>query len=156
MNPRELLIETLPHIHPDRALEGLIETDAERRLAGVEHSIAAIVAHMGFWQDWFCRRCDGAAEPMAATAAHGWPEVKAGSWLAVRAQFAAGLERAVALGERRNRPIEPPIEFDQLAHYTIGDALVHIAQHNSHHLGQVILLRQMMALWPPPAGSWTW
>jgi hypothetical protein len=43
-----------------------------------------------------------------------------------------------------------------LAHYSIGDALVHIAQHNSHHLDHVILLRQMMALWPPPAGSWTW
>ena len=52
--------------------------------------------------------------------------------------------------------ITPAIEFPPLAHYTVGTALVHIAQHNSHHLGQVILLRQLMALWPPPAGSWTW
>ncbi len=52
--------------------------------------------------------------------------------------------------------ITPPIEFGPLASYTVRDALVHVAQHNSHHLGQVILLRQLMALWPPPSGSWTW
>ena len=43
-----------------------------------------------------------------------------------------------------------------LARYTVGDALAHLAQHNSHHLGQVILLRQLMTPWPPPTGSWTW
>jgi hypothetical protein len=86
---------------------------------------------MGFWQDWFCRRCDGAAEPMAATAAHGWPEVKAGSWLAVRAQFAAGLERAVALAERRDRPIEPP--------YRVGPpgSLLHRRRARAHRAAQL-------------------
>ena len=37
-----------------------------------------------------------------------------------------------------------------------GDALVHIAQHNSHHLGQVVSARQFLELWPPRAGGWTW
>jgi uncharacterized damage-inducible protein DinB len=31
-----------------------------------------------------------------------------------------------------------------------------MAQHNSHHTGQVIVLRQMMAIWPPPSGGLTW
>ena len=31
-----------------------------------------------------------------------------------------------------------------------------VATHNAHHLGQVILLRQLLGAWPPPAGSWTW
>ncbi len=53
-------------------------------------------------------------------------------------------------------PVSPAIEFPPLAHYTIGDALVHVATHNSHHLGQVVLLRQLHGAWPPPAGSWTW
>jgi uncharacterized damage-inducible protein DinB len=52
--------------------------------------------------------------------------------------------------------VSPPIEFPPLASYSIGDVLVHVATHNSHHLGQVIVLRQLMGKWPPPAGSWTW
>jgi uncharacterized protein (DUF427 family) len=32
------------------------------------------------------------------------------------------------------------------------DAVV-LARHNSHYFGQLILLRQMMALWPPPAAT---
>jgi hypothetical protein len=35
-------------------------------------------------------------------------------------------------------------------------ALVHVANHNAHHLGQIVLLRQLMGRWPPPSGSWTW
>jgi uncharacterized damage-inducible protein DinB len=52
--------------------------------------------------------------------------------------------------------VTPPIEFPPLTHYTIADALTHVATHNAHHLGQVILLRQLAGTWPPPAGSWTW
>ena len=156
MNVRELLIETYVHIPPERALEQLTAADAERRLQGAEHSIAEIVAHMSFWQEWFCRRRQGGADPMPAPAANGWPDVKPGSWPDVRDEFAAGLERAVALADLSDRQITPAIEFPPLAHYTVGNALVHVAQHNSHHLGQAILLRQLMSLWPPPAGSWTW
>jgi len=31
-----------------------------------------------------------------------------------------------------------------------------MAAHNSHHLGQVVLLRLMLGAWPPPSGSYTW
>jgi uncharacterized damage-inducible protein DinB len=58
--------------------------------------------------------------------------------------------------EAHTRPISPAIEFPPLAHHTIGDALLHVSVHNSHHLGQVIVLRQLMGCWPPPAGRHTW
>jgi uncharacterized damage-inducible protein DinB len=156
MNGNHLLIDTVAHIPPPKALDQLSPADAERRLPGLSHSIADLVAHMSHWQEWFCRRCDGVAEPMAAPAARGWPEVAAGSWPEVHARFVAGLERAAALADRGDQAITPAIEFPPLAGYTARDALVHIAQHNSHHLGQVIVLRQLMGLWPPPSGSWTW
>lgn len=156
MNVSELLIDTLPHIPPARALERLDAAAAERRVSGAQHSVAEIVAHMAFWQDWFCRRCEGIHAPIAATAADGWPAVASGSWPDVHAAFLSGLQRAAALGNRLDQSIAPPIEFPPLGNYTVRDALVHVAQHNSHHLGQVILLRQQMGLWPPPSGSWTW
>jgi hypothetical protein len=31
-----------------------------------------------------------------------------------------------------------------------------IAGHNSYHVGQVVLLRQLLAAWPPPSGGLTW
>jgi uncharacterized damage-inducible protein DinB len=31
-----------------------------------------------------------------------------------------------------------------------------IASHNSYHLGQAALLRQMLGTWPPPSGGLTW
>ena len=34
--------------------------------------------------------------------------------------------------------------------------MVHVSIHTAHHLGQVVLLRQLIGVWPPPSGSWTW
>jgi uncharacterized damage-inducible protein DinB len=155
MDARELLLETYAHLPPARILEELSAEDAERRIAGAPHSIAEIVAHLAFWQEWFRRRCEGMKAPMVEKAAEGWPEVAPGSWPRLREEFVNGLEKLAAL-EAREACIEPPIEFPPLANYTLGDALVHVANHNAHHLGQIILLRQLMGRWPPPSGSWTW
>lgn len=158
MHPREFLTESYAHLPPAQALAGLSAEDAVRRPTGAPHSIAAIVAHMTFWMRWWAQRCDGIAEPPAATAALGWPAVEEEAWPSIQAEFLAALDRLVAIGERdTSKPVAPPIEFPPaFAHLTIGDALAHAAIHNSHHLGQVILLRQLMAQWPPPSGAFTW
>jgi uncharacterized damage-inducible protein DinB len=159
MNARELLLDTLAYIPPARALEQLTPDQAERRVAGANHSIAEIVAHLTFWATWFCNRCEGTPAPMVTSAADGWPTVAPGSWPELQRRFLDVLAAAVRIGEDPARlalPITPPIEFPPLASYTIRDALVHMANHNAHHLGQVIVLRQLIGVWPPPSGSWTW
>jgi uncharacterized damage-inducible protein DinB len=156
MNARELLIDTFVHVAPTAALEGLTAEDAERRVPGAPHTIAEIVAHLVHWQEWFLRRGQGSGEPMAARAALGWPAPD--SWNVLRARFTAGLEALTALdgpGARETK-VTPPFEFPPLAQYTVADVLIHIAQHNSHHLGQIVLLRQLRSLWPPPSGGATW
>jgi uncharacterized damage-inducible protein DinB len=155
MNPRELLIDTYSQIPPARALEDLESHEAERRLPGATHSVAEIVSHLAFWQEWFFDRCGGVATPLIASAADGWPSVAPGSWPAIRTRFLEGLDRIAVIPDP-DRAVAPAIEFPPLAHYSVGDAIVHVAQHNAHHLGQVILLRQMMGRWPPPSGSYTW
>lgn len=157
MHPRELLVDTVAHIPPPHALEGLTLEQAGRTVPGATHSIAELVAHMTFWMEWFVARCEGRAEPPPATAAAGWPAAAPGDWPEFQGRFLAALERLVRLGEEGlDRPVSPPIEFPPLAHYTIGDALAHAATHNAHHLGQIITLRQIIGCWPPPSGSWTW
>lgn len=157
MSPRELLIETTPSIAPARALEALLPEQADLR-HGSLHTIAEIVSHLAFWQDWFRGRCEGGTDPMPASAALGWKTPVAGTWPEVRERFLAGLDRLVAFGEREDpsRVLAPPLDLPHLAGYTVGDVLVHVANHNAHHLGQVIVLRQLMGAWPPPSGSWTW
>lgn len=132
----------------DANLGDLCGKDAMRRVSDGRHSIAEIAAHLDFWQRWFPARCQGRSEPVPATASQGWPAVEA-----VQNRFLAGAEELVAFAERRGAlelPVQPAIEVPPLAGYTLGDALVHAATHNSHHLEQVITLRQLMALWPPP------
>ena len=156
---RELLLDTIAHKPPLEILEAVAPDEAVRSPAEGLHSIAAILAHMEFWQSWSLGRCEGSAVPIVAHAEMGWPDVAVDGWPALLARFEAGLMRAVALGEdaaRLSRRVTPPIEFPPLAHYTIHDALVHIAQHNSHHLGQIITNRQLLRSWPPPSGSFTW
>ncbi|HKY21907.1 MAG TPA: DinB family protein [Vicinamibacterales bacterium] len=159
MIARELLLEPLAYMPPARALDGLSAENAGRRLSADGHSIAEIVAHMTFWQGWFLRRCLSSPDPMPRTAADGWPAVAEGSWADIHKAFLNGLYQIAALGDRSDRldnAIAPAIEFPPLAEYTVRDALTHVANHNAHHLGQIITIRQLTGAWPPPSGSYTW
>ena len=157
MNFREHLISTHAYLAPGKTLDGLSATDAERRVNGVPHSIADLVAHMSFWQDWWHARCVGQPAAIATSAAIGWPQVAPNSWSTVHGHFLEGLEQLAKVGDGDvNKPLTPAIEFPPFANFTIADALVHAAGHNAHHLGQVVTVRQLLGLWPPPAGSWTW
>jgi uncharacterized damage-inducible protein DinB len=158
MDVRHLLVDTHTHLPPAASLAGLTPADAARRVGGVPHSIAEIVAHMAFWQDWFRQRAEGEATPMIATASLGWPDVAEVAWPEVRDGFLAGLEGLARVVEQLDpdAPIQPGFEFPMLAGYTARDVWEHVGQHNAHHMGQVVILRQFLGLWPPPAGSYTW
>lgn len=153
------MLDTFVHLAPLRMLEDLSGDDAVRPPAPLMHSVAGLVGHMDFWQQWFIQRCAGVAVPMAAQAADGWPDVTAEGWPALLARFEQGLRAAASLGDDPDaltRRVTPAIEFPAMAAFTWHDVLVHVAQHNSHHLGQVVSARQFLGLWPPRAGSWTW
>ena len=157
MDPRPLLVDTVPFLSPRLTLDGLTPEIADRRVAGAPHSIAEITAHLVFWQDWFLGRCDATAGPMPQSAALGWPAPAPGGWVALRQRFVEGAERLATIGTTDgHRRIDPPLEFPQLANYTVLEVVVHVANHNAHHLGQIVLLRQMLGAWPPPAGAYTW
>lgn len=157
VNIRALLISPPEYLAAEKSIDGLSAAEAKRRVTGVAHSVAEIVAHMSFWQDWFHSRCMGLPQPMVSSASAGWPAVAPGTWPTVQAHFVERLHELAALaGGDVSRPLTPSIEFPPLASYTLGDALIHVATHNAHHVGQVIVLRQLLGAWPPPSGSWTW
>ncbi|MGE3510193.1 MAG: DinB family protein [Vicinamibacterales bacterium] len=154
MHRDELLTHPVAHMAPQQVIADLSGEDAARHLLGITHSIVEIVAHMTFWQAWFLTRCAGTAVPAPAHAAEGWPTVTAADWVRVRDQYLQDLARAVAFPATGR--IDPPLEHPPMANYTVDDVMIHIAQHNAHHLGQIVTLRQALGLWPPPGGSYTW
>jgi uncharacterized damage-inducible protein DinB len=159
MRLQSILLGAHAYLSPSAALAGLSATHASHRPTHSGHSIAEIVAHMAFWQNWFLDRCDGIATPVPAPAALGWPAVADGEWDDVLTRFESGFTRALALADdeaRTTRRVSPSIEFEPFANYTTADVLIHMALHNAHHTGQVITLRQQLGAWPPPEGSWTW
>lgn len=159
MDARELLKTPFAYMPPSRILDGLSAEQSEARIARASHSVVETLAHLVFWQSWFLGRCAGASTPMVETATAGWPAANATDWESLKAQFLNGIEGAVALaldGSISARRIEPAIEFEPFADYTVQDAVTHVAIHNAHHLGQIITLRQILGAWPPPDGSWTW
>ena len=155
----DLIRDTFAYIQPAATISDLGPDEAARRIDGAPHTVADLVAHLAFWQDWFLARCHGKDVPMAAVAADGWPATSAEEWPSIRDGFIRGLDEAVALSNdasRLDQPVTPAIDFPPLAATTVRDALMHTAVHNAHHLGQVVTLRQLMGRWPPPSGSWTW
>ena len=145
---------------PVAVLEGLTAEQALAKPHGLPHSIAEIVGHMCYWQEWFNRCAVEGFTGMAEHAPEGWPAVAPEGWEALRTRYLAAIEEAkkiVTTSTALNDSLLPsnvPIPF--LARESKGSGILHAAVHSGHHLGQIVTMRQLMGLWPPQAGSMTW
>ena len=145
---------------PAVVLDGLTAAQALAKPHGLPHSIAEIVAHMCFWQEWFndCALVGFTGVPEHA--ADGWPTVSAESWDTLRQRYLAAIDKAkqiVADSAFLSEPLLPTgLSIPFLEKESRGSGILHAAIHSGHHLGQIITLRQLLGLWPPPAGSMTW
>ena len=91
--------------------------------------------------------------PEPVHASEGWPEVTAESFDAWRSRFLDGLARARELAH--NRPASLKRLSDRPGD-TQERVLNELGVHHAHHLGQIVLLRRLAGLWPPPGGGDTW
>lgn len=145
---------------PESALYGLTGEEATAKPAGAPHSIAEIVAHMCFWQDCFNQIALHGFTGFPEHAEGGWPPCTSVEWPALHHRYLAVVGESQRIAreapdlEAKLLPEGVPIPF--LDRDTRGSGVLHGAIHAAHHLGQVVLLRQMMGLWPPAAGSMTW
>jgi uncharacterized damage-inducible protein DinB len=164
MEDRTLLTSVLSgegvHLGPADVLEGLTADQAHAKPNSLPHSIAEIVAHMCYWQEWFNGCAVAGFTGIAQHAADGWPAVPADAWDGLRTRYLHAIEdakRIVAESDSLADPLMPPgIHIAALAKESHGSGILHGAVHSSHHLGQIITMRQLMGLWPPPSGTITW
>jgi uncharacterized damage-inducible protein DinB len=145
---------------PAAALDALTAEQALAKPHGLPHSIAEIVAHMCYWQEWFNACAVTGFTGAPEHAAEGWPEVAGDGWDAVRTRYFASIEMAKRIASESDslrEPLLPPgVSIPILEKESRGSGILHAAVHSGHHLGQIITIRQLLGAWPPPAGSMTW
>jgi uncharacterized damage-inducible protein DinB len=145
---------------PAAVVEGLTAEAAHAKPHNLPHSIAEIVAHLCYWQEWFNRSAVGDFTGIPRHAADGWPEISPNGWEALRTRYLLSVEEAkriAAESDSLGDPLLPRgVENPVLAKESRGSGMLQAAVHSGHHLGQIITMRQLMGLWPPPGGTMTW
>ncbi len=150
---RDAISGTGAHVEAKHALGGLDWKTAGSRPDGIPHSIFQLVNHMVFWQEWVVKWLDGKNATIPKHASGSWPgrvgPTTAKDWKETVKRFVSGLEKlneqslGADLYSKRGR--KSRLEMIQT-----------IVLHNSYHLGQIVLIRQMFGAWPPPSGGLTW
>jgi hypothetical protein len=163
VDDRDLLISVLTgesvHLEPGAILDGLTDTQAHTKPHGLPYSIADIVAHMCFWQEWFNACLVSGFSGIPTHSVDGWPVTPEGGWDDLRVRYIGSLEEAkriTADTKSLSEPLLPDADVASLARESRGSALLRGAIHNSHHLGQIITLRRLLGVWPPPGGTIEW
>lgn len=147
-----LLDGTAAHVSTAGALEGLDEEHAAAKPEGWPYSCHEILLHMVYWQDLFLARLEQRPAPLPPTAAAGWPDPGRNRWVDTVGRFGRGLE--AAKGHARDDGLDE--RLPDWRGIRRGEGLAIVAQHNSYHLGQIVLLRRVLGAWPPPGGGDTW
>jgi uncharacterized damage-inducible protein DinB len=127
----------------------------------IPHSIYGEVWHMAFWQEISLDWVQGKPTPVPEHASGGFPSDSDSQepWDSLRDRFLAGTQNSAAIANDRDgletRVACPTFDAPQRT-MTVREQLESLAAHNAYHLGRIVLLRQLLNLWPPPDGGFTW
>ena len=147
------------HLDPAAILDGLTDAQAQTKPYGLPYSIGDLVAHLCFWQEWFNDCLVHGFTGIPQHSEGGWPDVSGGGWDSLRERYIRSIEEAKRIATESaslTNPLLPEANVASLARESRGSALLRGAIHNSHHLGQIITMRRLLGLWPPPGGTITW
>jgi len=126
---------------------------AGNRPTGTPRSLFQLLNHVVYWQNWVVKWLNGKRPATPAHASGSWPGGVAPSsrkeWERAVRDFRRGLEAL----ERGAHSADLLSKHGQKSRLEMLQA---IASHNSYHLGQAVLLRQLVDAWPPPSGGLTW
>ncbi len=96
------------HLEPDAILDGLTADQAHAKPHGLPHSIAEIVAHICYWQEWFNKCAVVGFSGIAEHAVDGWPAVPPDGWDALRTRYlhsVAEAKRIAAESDSLGNPV---------------------------------------------------
>ena len=137
---------------PERLLGDLTEDQALSTPPGSLYSIAGIVAHMKFWQDYKTARARGEKLGRPEHIDETFPVPMVGEWEVVRAAFLDGLDLCAQVAVE-NAGETSPDRNDISIGYRLAECP---ALHSAYHYGQIAMLRQIQGLWPPEGWDDSW
>ena len=135
------------HVGTAEALRGVPSDRVNDRVDGLPHSLWDLLEHLRIAQADILEFATDAGYEAKAWPADYWPDAEAapGDWDAALAGFLSDLDTLAGLAETGDL-------YAELGHapgYTLLRQVMLAADHNSHHLGQVVQLRRQLGLWPP-------
>ncbi len=160
----ELLRGTGAHADPLACVEDISAELAARPVAGFPHSIGQLVFHLNYWMNYDLRRARGERPKYPEHNDESFPTkptpADAAEWDRLRRDFSWFLnEHAVLASSSRadlDREVEPMHEDHKKRASTLEAILWQTVGHNSYHIGQIVMIRRMLGVWPPKGGGDTW
>lgn len=143
------------HVAPSSVLEGLDWAMTAERPNGAPHSIWQILNHLIYWQEFCLALLRDEKPAVPEHASDTWPDrnapTSADEWNNAVKVFLEALRAAEQATE-----VELKGDISARLGRSRAEVMGMMIGHNSYHLGQIVLLRQMLESWPPPSGGDTW
>ena len=137
------------HLDPLKVVDGLDAEGAKKVASKGTHSCWQLLHHIVYWQDLMLSSCKGESVQWPKNNDASWPENESldeETWTGIITQFKNGIEEA----EKLSNKIESLSDLPAWPKVPLFVALMHLIQHNSFHLGEIVATRQTLGLWPPP------
>jgi uncharacterized damage-inducible protein DinB len=166
--PERTLVELLygkgAHVNPLACVEDLTAEWAGRYAENLPHSVWQIVWHVNFWTDYELQRMRGEKPHYPDHAAESWPKdstpISEAEWKKDCARFADLIGMLAAMAEsdsnELNREVPPMHANQETRTSTVLATLWQTLAHNSYHVGQIVLVRRALGVWPPRGGGDSW
>jgi hypothetical protein len=145
LNPaamRHLLLGSDEFVAPEQVCAGLSGEQACLTVPRLPHSSATLLAHMLFWQERRLGWARGEEQPELSGELN-FPAVTPEQWPGLVQRFLSTLAELEALATPETCARE------LYRGRSVGFMLASHACHNAYHLGQIVLLRRALGLWPP-------
>ncbi|MHA2190875.1 MAG: DinB family protein [Candidatus Thorarchaeota archaeon] len=137
------------HVHPLKSVKGLTAEKARTNPSDGVRSCWEQLYHMVYWQDLVIEDLKGGKVDFAEASKHDWPEAgkmgKDADWPKLIQRFEEGINEMGGFVNKDDisRPIE---SWNNLP---VAKAVMVIIQHNSYHIGEIVVARKSIGLWPP-------
>lgn len=146
---------------PSHILEDLSEDLARHEIPNIPHSIHAELWHAAFWQQVTLDWVRGIETPFPAKPSDGFPPSENHeTWEQLRARFLDTAQQAADIAADAtglDQPIRCPSRPGHATRVmSVRDQLISLTAHNAYHLGRIVVLRQLLGVWPPASGGFTW
>ncbi|GJM30224.1 MAG: hypothetical protein DHS20C17_28590 [Cyclobacteriaceae bacterium] len=152
----DALIGNRAHVSPERAFEGLTWRQSGQLVSESPHTIWQLLKHLNYWQDRLISRIEGMKVLPAKTSDDGWKFDSAPEDEEMYKRELGKLLTGINYMTQTKLP-QPDKLCGVKGDYPHGFGVIQaMASHISYHLGEVVLLRRMLGLWPPPSGGYTW